>query len=198
MFLLWNVKSPQRERQTAASHGCDAAGVAYRLLNGRQDEDEATIVAQAGQPGAVTIATNMAGRGTDIKLAPEVVPLGGLHVIAAQRHESGRIDRQLIGRCARQGDPGSVRTYASLEDDLVQRYGPKSLLKLLLHIRSRNQPESNLLAERAVAILAAGEIVQTAADGLAAGPVERGCLLRAVLGPYRRSGSQDEEQGGET
>jgi preprotein translocase subunit SecA len=124
--------------------------IPYQLLNAVNHRQEANIIALAGQTGMVTIATNMAGRGADIKLGQGVADLGGLHVILSERHESGRIDRQLFGRCARQGDPGSVRTYASLEDDLVQRYGPKSLLRLLLHTRPRNQPESNLLAERLI------------------------------------------------
>ena len=101
----------------------DAAGIPYRLLNARQDGEEARIVAEAGQPGRVTVATNMAGRGTDIKLAPEALAAGGLHVIATELHEAGRVDRQLYGRCARQGDPGSVEIHASLDDELVTRYG---------------------------------------------------------------------------
>jgi preprotein translocase subunit SecA len=84
--------------------------------------EEAQIVAGAGQPGQITIATNMAGRGTDIKLGRGVAELGGLHVIAAERNESGRIDRQLYGRCGRQGDPGSGQAIVSLEDELVVRY----------------------------------------------------------------------------
>jgi preprotein translocase subunit SecA len=92
--------------------------VPFRLLNARQDADEAEIVAQAGEAGRVTVATNMAGRGTDIKLAPGVAERGGLHVICTERHDSGRIDRQLLGRCGRQGDPGSCQVIVSLEDDL--------------------------------------------------------------------------------
>ena len=97
----------------------DAAGLEYQLLNARQDENEAQIVARAGEPGRITVATNMAGRGTDIKLPPGVKELGGLHVICTERHDSGRIDRQLFGRCGRQGDPGSVETFVSVADDLV-------------------------------------------------------------------------------
>jgi preprotein translocase subunit SecA len=99
-------------------------GVAYQLLNGRQDAEEAAIVAQAGQPGTLTIATNLAGRGTDIRLRPGVAERGGLHVILAECHESERIDRQFIGRCARQGDPGSAQIFVSAEDSLIQRFGP--------------------------------------------------------------------------
>ena len=94
-------------------------GVAHEVLNARQNKEEAAIIALAGQPFRVTVATNMAGRGTDIKLADAALASGGLHVIATEYHEAGRIDRQLFGRCARQGDPGSCETYASLEDSLV-------------------------------------------------------------------------------
>ena len=90
-----------------AQRACStAAGIEHQILNAKNHEIEAQIVAQAGQPGRVTVATNMAGRGTDIKLGEGVAELGGLHVIGTERHESRRIDRQLAGRCARQGDPG--------------------------------------------------------------------------------------------
>jgi preprotein translocase subunit SecA len=95
------------------------AGIPHVILNARQDKEEADIVSKAGQPGRVTVATNMAGRGTDIKLLPEVAKAGGLHVLATERHEAGRIDRQLYGRSGRQGDPGSFETLVSLEDDLM-------------------------------------------------------------------------------
>jgi preprotein translocase subunit SecA len=85
-----------------------AQGLDHQVLNAVRHREEAQIVAEAGQPGKITVATNMAGRGTDIKLGRGVAQLGGLHVIAAERNESGRIDRQLFGRCARQGDPGSA------------------------------------------------------------------------------------------
>jgi preprotein translocase subunit SecA len=97
----------------------EAAGLPFRLLNARQDADEAQIVAGAGEPGCITVATNMAGRGTDIKIAPEVAAKGGLHVICTERHESGRIDRQLFGRCGRQGDPGSCEAILAADDDLA-------------------------------------------------------------------------------
>jgi len=100
-------------------------GVSHRLLNARQDKEEAEVVAQAGQRGRVTVATNMAGRGTDIALGKGVVELGGLHVIASELHESRRVDRQLFGRCARQGDPGSFEAIVSAEDELLRTYlGP--------------------------------------------------------------------------
>jgi len=100
----------------------DDAGIDNRILNARQDADEADIIIAAGQKGQVTVATNMAGRGTDIRLEDEVLKLGGLHVIATERHEAGRIDRQLFGRCGRQGDPGSYEAITSLEDELITRY----------------------------------------------------------------------------
>jgi preprotein translocase subunit SecA len=99
------------------------AGIQHEVLNARNEEHEAAIIAQAGQPGAVTISTNMAGRGTDIKLGEGVAGLGGLHVIGTNRHESRRIDHQLRGRAGRQGDPGSSRFLISLQDDLLVRYG---------------------------------------------------------------------------
>ncbi len=102
-----------------------AEGIANVVLNARQDADEAAVVAQAGQPGRVTVATNMAGRGTDILLHDAVRAAGGLHVILTEFHESGRIDRQLIGRCARQGDPGSCEALAGLNDELFARFGAR-------------------------------------------------------------------------
>lgn len=101
-----------------------AIGIPFQLLNGVQDADEAELVSQAGQIGMITIATNMAGRGTDIKPSREAKAAGGLHVIAAERHDSLRIDRQLIGRCARQGDPGTCRFFVSAQDELIERVDP--------------------------------------------------------------------------
>ena len=113
-------------RSVAASEKLSAhlneAGLEHQLLNARQDEQEAEIVAQAGQRGRIMVATNMAGRGTDIKLGPGIAELGGLHVIATELHESARIDRQLFGRGARQGDPGTVEAMISLEDELIRVY----------------------------------------------------------------------------
>jgi len=106
-----------------------AAGVDFRLLHARQDAEEAEVIAQAGQVGQVTLATNMAGRGTDIALAPEVAARGGLHVILTERHESRRIDRQLLGRAARQGEPGSWEAILSLDDELIRRSVMARLLR---------------------------------------------------------------------
>ena len=99
-------------------------GVKHNVLNAKQHEREASVVAEAGQAKGVTIATNMAGRGTDIVLGPGVKDLGGLHIIGTERHESRRIDNQLRGRAGRQGDPGSSRFFISLEDDLMKIFGP--------------------------------------------------------------------------
>jgi preprotein translocase subunit SecA len=108
----------------------EASGLPFRLLNARQDAEEAEIVSHAGEPGRITVATNMAGRGTDIKLAPGVREKGGLHVICTERHDSGRIDRQLFGRCGRQGDPGSCAVFLSLEDDLATAHLPRNVQHL--------------------------------------------------------------------
>src|SRR5438270_7721940 len=97
--------------------------IPHNVLNAKFHMQEAEIVARAGQPGTVTISTNMAGRGTDIKLGASVPDRGGLYVIGTERHEARRIDRQLRGRCARQGDPGSSRFYVSFEDDLMRNFG---------------------------------------------------------------------------
>ncbi len=98
-------------------------GIKHSVLNAKHHEQEAMIIAKAGEKGAVTIATNMAGRGTDIKLTPEVVEAGGLHILGTERHESRRIDNQLRGRSGRQGDPGSSKFFLSLEDDLLRIFG---------------------------------------------------------------------------
>jgi len=99
-------------------------GLSFSLLNASRHREEARIVSQAGQAGNITIATNMAGRGTDIKLGAAVAAIGGLHVLATERHEAHRIDRQLYGRAARQGDAGSAQAFVSLEDELVKRFVP--------------------------------------------------------------------------
>lgn len=106
-------------------------GIPHQVLNAKYHEKEAEIVAQAGQKGAVTIATNMAGRGTDIVLGEGVKELGGLHIIGTERHESRRIDNQLRGRSGRQGDPGSSRFYVSLEDDLMRLFGSDNIAGIM-------------------------------------------------------------------
>jgi preprotein translocase subunit SecA len=106
-------------------------GIIHSVLNAKYHQQEAEIVSRAGQRGSVTIATNMAGRGTDIKLGPGVPEAGGLHVIGTERHEARRIDRQLRGRCARQGDPGSSHFFISLEDDLMRLFGSDKIVKYM-------------------------------------------------------------------
>jgi preprotein translocase subunit SecA len=111
------------EKSEELSRMLEAEGLPHSVLNAKQHEREASIVAQAGQRGAITIATNMAGRGTDIILGFGVAELGGLHIIGTERHESRRIDNQLRGRAGRQGDPGSSRFYVSIEDEIMRRSG---------------------------------------------------------------------------
>ncbi|MES9906674.1 MAG: preprotein translocase subunit SecA [Sedimenticola sp.] len=115
----------------SASDALHGLGIPHRILSASQDKEEADVIAVAGQRGQVTVATNMAGRGTDIKLAPGISELGGLHVFATELHDSRRIDRQLFGRCARQGDQGSHEYFLSLEDELITTNLP-SLLRIFL------------------------------------------------------------------
>jgi preprotein translocase subunit SecA len=112
------------EKSERLSRLLEKRGVPHNVLNAKQHEREAAVVAEAGQEGGVTIATNMAGRGTDIVLGEGIADRGGLHIIGTERHESRRIDNQLRGRAGRQGDPGSSRFYISLEDDLMRIFGP--------------------------------------------------------------------------
>ena len=123
----------------------DKAGLPHQVLNARQDASEAEIVAQAGQKKCITIATNMAGRGTDIPLQKGVGERGGLHIIATEGNEAQRIDRQLYGRCGRQGDPGSYESLLSLDDDLLEQYRKSFLLRLLGHMLEQNFPFSQRL-----------------------------------------------------
>jgi preprotein translocase subunit SecA len=106
-------------------------GIKHNVLNAKQHQKEADIVAEAGKPGAVTIATNMAGRGTDIKIGAEVKAAGGLAIVGTERHESRRVDRQLRGRAGRQGDPGSSQFFVSLEDDLMRLFGSERIASLM-------------------------------------------------------------------
>jgi preprotein translocase subunit SecA len=130
-------------RSVAASEEVSAVlrerGIAHALLNAMQDREEAEIVARAGQPGAVTVATNMAGRGTDIRLGLGVAECGGLHVVLTEYHESRRVDRQLFGRSGRQGDPGSCETVVSLEDEIFTTYVPRTT-KLVRGLVARGIP----------------------------------------------------------
>ena len=126
-------------------------GITHEVLNAKQHAREANIVARAGERGAVTIATNMAGRGTDIKLGADVPALGGLHIIGTERHESRRIDNQLRGRSGRQGDPGSSRFYCSFEDEIMRRFAPEWLPGLLGKLGLEDdQPIESKMVTRAI------------------------------------------------
>ncbi len=119
------------EKSEALSAKLTAAGIVHQVLNARQHELEAKVVAKAGEPGAVTIATNMAGRGTDIKLGAGVAESGGLFVMGTERHDARRIDRQLAGRCGRQGDPGSAQFFLALDDELLEALGAEKQQALI-------------------------------------------------------------------
>ncbi len=127
----------------------------HRVLNAKHHASEAEIVDSAGQAGCVTVATNMAGRGTDIKLDKAAEAAGGLHVICCEKNDSRRIDRQLIGRCARQGDPGSYKIICSLEDDAVTKYFSGVVLLLMnyrkkLRTMTGNKVRPKFLASTAI------------------------------------------------
>jgi len=127
------------------------SGVKHHVLNAKNHEREAEIVAQAGQPGMVTISTNMAGRGTDIRLGEGVADLGGLHILGTERHESRRIDNQLRGRSGRQGDNGSSRFYLSLEDDLLRIFGAERISGIMDKIGiEEDQPIEHKYISRAI------------------------------------------------
>jgi preprotein translocase subunit SecA len=126
-------------------------GIKYHILNAKHHEKEAEIITQAGQMNAVTISTNMAGRGTDIKLGSGVADLGGLHVLGTERHESRRIDNQLRGRSGRQGDMGSSRFYLSLEDDLLRIFGAERIASLMDRIGfEEGQPIEHNMVSKAI------------------------------------------------
>ena len=138
------VGTPSVAASDALSAELFARGVPHAVINATRHEQEAEIVAVAGRPGAVTIATNMAGRGTDIHLDEASKKAGGLHVLATEMHSSARIDRQLIGRAARQGDPGSYRFLMSLEDELLRCFPPKRRAALLTAARGRANADGEL------------------------------------------------------
>ena len=129
-----------------------AAGLPHQVLNARQDQEEAEVIARAGERGRITVATNMAGRGTDIRLAPGVVELGGLHVLATERHDARRIDRQLFGRGGRQGDPGSFQAIVSLEDEIVHDIFKEYALRLCKPWWQRGKPLPGWLGELLVGV----------------------------------------------
>ncbi|MCL5410553.1 MAG: preprotein translocase subunit SecA [Patescibacteria group bacterium] len=127
------------------------AGIKHEVLNAKNHEREAKIIIKAGQRGAVTVATNMAGRGTDIKLGEGVVELGGLHVLGTERHESRRIDNQLRGRAGRQGDPGSSQFYVSMDDDLMRIFGGERMKNLMNSLGlPEDMPIENKMISRSI------------------------------------------------
>jgi preprotein translocase subunit SecA len=139
------------EKSELLSKYLTRSGVKHHVLNAKNHEREAEIVAQAGQPGMVTISTNMAGRGTDIKLGEGVAELGGLHILGTERHESRRIDNQLRGRSGRQGDMGSSRFYLSLEDDLLRIFGAERISGIMDRIGiEEDQPIEHKFISRAI------------------------------------------------
>lgn len=171
-------------------------GVPHEVLNAKQHEREAEIVEHAGEPGRVTIATNMAGRGTDIKLAPESVQAGGLYILGTERHESRRIDNQLRGRSGRQGDPGESRFYISLEDDLIRRFAGDTLKR---NMQWAGMKEDEIIESRFVSktIENAQEKVEKHNFEIRKHLLEYDDVLnqqRTVIYSYRRSVLEGEEQ----
>ncbi len=139
------------EKNELLSSVLDQVGVPHKVLNAKNNEEEAGIIAMAGQPGAVTLATNIAGRGTDIVLGKGVAELGGLAVLGSERHESRRIDNQLRGRSGRQGDPGISQFYVSLEDDLMRIFGGERIGSLMTTLGiDENTPIENRMVSRSI------------------------------------------------
>jgi len=139
------------EKSELLSRHLSRTGIKHHILNAKHHEKEAEIIAQAGQPGMVTISTNMAGRGTDIKLGEGVAEMGGLHILGTERHESRRIDNQLRGRAGRQGDLGSSRFYLALADDLLRIFGAERISSIMDRIgMEENQPIEHNLISRAI------------------------------------------------
>ena len=140
------------EKSELLSKKLKKCGIKHNVLNAKHHEQEAEIISQAGQPNAVTIATNMAGRGTDIVLGDGIPELGGLHILGTERHESRRIDNQLRGRSGRQGDKGSSRFYLCLEDDLLRIFGSEKISPLMEKLGMENgQPIEHAMVSKAVA-----------------------------------------------
>ncbi|KKR96757.1 MAG: Protein translocase subunit SecA [candidate division TM6 bacterium GW2011_GWE2_41_16] len=167
-----------------------ASGIPHDVLNAKQHEREGEIIASAGQPGRVTIATNMAGRGTDIKLTPESVQAGGLYVLGTERHEARRIDNQLRGRSGRQGDPGESRFYISLEDELIRNFAGDSIKNTMQNYFKMTEDdiiESKSISKR---IEAAQEKVEKRNSDIRKHILEYDDVLnqqRTVVYSYRRS-----------
>lgn len=144
--ILVGTRSIDRSQYLGAK--LKEAGIEHTVLNAHEEAKEAAIVAQAGQPGRVTVATNMAGRGTDITLSESVRQAGGLFVLGTERHESRRVDNQLAGRAGRQGDPGSAQFYVSLEDPLIRRFRPKVSARLVRRYAGSGMAIHNPLIRR--------------------------------------------------
>ncbi len=139
------------EKNELMSQILNSQGVPHKLLNAKNNEEEAQIIAEAGHKGAVTLATNIAGRGTDIVLGEGVAGLGGLHVLGTERHESRRIDNQLRGRGGRQGDPGSSQFYVSLEDDLMRIFGGERIASMMTTLGvDEHTPIENSIVSRSI------------------------------------------------
>ncbi|MFA5074487.1 MAG: preprotein translocase subunit SecA [Candidatus Babeliales bacterium] len=171
-------------------------GIPHNVLNAKQHQREAEIIKEAGEPGKITIATNMAGRGTDIKLTPEVKNVGGLRIIGTERHESRRIDNQLRGRSGRQGDPGSSKFYLSLEDDLVRIFGGEKIKNYMIKLGMQpgESIEHKMLSKR---IEKAQEKVEKHNFGIRKHLIEYDDVLnqqRTVIYNYRRDILEGEEQ----
>ena len=150
--VLIGVRSVRASEALKAQFDQQAPALRVSVLSAVNDAEESMIVANAGQVGAVTIATNMAGRGTDIKPAPDVLAAGGLHVMIAESNDYARIDRQLLGRSARQGDPGSYQRYVSLDEELLRRFLPKGLKAITRGICASGLPGGTGMAKMAIQI----------------------------------------------
>ncbi|MCF7799884.1 preprotein translocase subunit SecA [Candidatus Babeliales bacterium] len=178
------------------SHLLNQKGIPHNVLNAKQHAREAEIIKEAGEPGKITIATNMAGRGTDIKLTHEVKNVGGLRIIGTERHESRRIDNQLRGRAGRQGDPGSSKFYLSLEDDLIRIFGGEKLKNYMMKLGMQpgESIEHKMLSKR---IEKAQEKVEKYNFGIRKHLIEYDDVLnqqRTVIYDYRRDILEGEEQ----
>lgn len=139
------------EKNELLSEVLKKTGIKHEVLNAKNHTKEAEIISLAGHKGAVTLATNIAGRGVDIKLEKNIDKLGGLHIIGTERHESRRIDNQLRGRAGRQGDPGSTRFYVSLEDDIMRLFGGESISKIMTALKlPEDTPIENAMVSRAI------------------------------------------------
>jgi preprotein translocase subunit SecA len=145
--ILVGTRSVAASERLAAR--LEERGLEFKVLNAVRLQEEASVIALAGERGRITISTNMAGRGTDIKLGHGVAQLGGLHVVATERHESGRVDRQLFGRSARQGDAGSAQAFVSAEDELIRRYLSRPVADLLKRSLANSLPGKEAIAKNA-------------------------------------------------